>query len=94
MKQPRISFVIPVLNGERDISRCLLSIRNQDFSAEEYEVLVVDNGSTDRTQDIVRNLGFDIQVIPGVSVASLRNRGAVEARGDFLAFVDADVKLA
>lgn len=94
MKQPRISFVIPVLNGERDISRCLLSIRNQDVSAEEYEVLVVDNGSTDRTQDIVRNLGFHIQVIPGVSVASLRNRGAVKARGDFLAFVDADVKLA
>jgi glycosyltransferase involved in cell wall biosynthesis len=90
----RVSFIIPVLNGEKDIGRCLDSIRNQKFPKEEYEVLVVDNGSTDRTCQIVKSFGFDLQVISGVSVAALRNRGARIARGDYLAFVDADVELA
>ena len=90
----RVSFIIPVLNGEKDIGRCLDSIRSQKFPQEEYEVLVVDNGSTDRTWQIVENFGFSLQVIPAVSVAALRNRGARIARGDYLAFVDGDVELA
>jgi glycosyltransferase involved in cell wall biosynthesis len=94
VKQLCVSFIIPVLNGEKEIKRCLLSVRNQDFPPAEYEVLVVDNGSTDKTHQIVGDLGFDLQVIPGVSVAALRNHGAKMARGDYLAFVDADVELA
>jgi len=93
VKQPLVSFIIPVLNGEKDIARCLTSIRNQHFPSEQYEVCVVDNGSTDRTQEIVRDLGFNIQVIPGVSVATLRNRGVAVSRAEYLAFVDADVEL-
>lgn len=93
VRKPLVSFIIPVLNGEKDIARCLLSIRAQLLSSEDYEVLVIDNGSTDRTHQIVQDLGFSIQVIPGVSVAALRNRGAKLARGNYLAFVDADVEL-
>jgi GT2 family glycosyltransferase len=93
VKQPRVSFIIPVLNGERDIRRCLLSISNQIFSPEEYEILVVDNGSTDETHQIVRDSGVTLQVIPGISVAALRNRGAKIARGYYLAFIDADVEI-
>jgi glycosyltransferase involved in cell wall biosynthesis len=94
VKQVRVSFIIPVLNGDKEIGRCLDSIRNQKFPPEAYEVLVVDNGSTDRTCQLVSEFGFNVQVIPGVSVAALRNRGAGIARGDYLAFVDADVELA
>jgi glycosyltransferase involved in cell wall biosynthesis len=94
VNQPFISFIIPVLNGEKGIARCLTSIRSQCCSAEEYEVLVLDNGSTDRTDQIVRGCGFNLRVVPGVSVAALRNHGAETARGDYLAFVDADVELA
>ena len=93
VKRPRVSFVIPVLNGERSINRCLLSIRSQIFSPGEYEVLVLDNGSTDETHQIVRRFAFTLDVIPGVSVSALRNYGAKVARGDYLAFVDADVEL-
>jgi glycosyltransferase involved in cell wall biosynthesis len=93
VKRVLVSFIVPVLNGEKDISRCLLSIRNQLFSSEEFEVLVLDNGSTDKTHQIVRDLGFSIEVIPGVTVAALRNRGAEVARASYLAFVDADVEL-
>jgi cellulose synthase/poly-beta-1,6-N-acetylglucosamine synthase-like glycosyltransferase len=93
MRQVRVSFIIPTLNEEKHIAACLNSIQNQVLSSEECEVLVVDNGSTDKTQQIVRDLGFNIEVIPGVSVATLRNRGAMSAHGEYLAFVDADVEL-
>jgi glycosyltransferase involved in cell wall biosynthesis len=88
-----VSFVIPVLNGESDIARCLLSIRNQRFPEGKFEVLILDNGSTDRTHQIIYELGFDFQVLPKVSVSALRNRGAMMARGVYVAFVDADVEL-
>jgi glycosyltransferase involved in cell wall biosynthesis len=92
--KPLVSFVIPVLNGERDIARCLRSIQRLHFLSEAYEVIVMDNGSTDHTPQIVRELGFDCLVVPDVHVSVLRNRGAAMARGDYLAFVDADMELA
>ena len=93
MTKPLVSFVTPVFNSENDIARCLLSIRKQDFPGEAYEVLIMDNGSTDQTHQIIRNLGFTFQVIPKVNVSTLRNRGAALAQGDYVAFVDSDVEL-
>lgn len=93
MVKPLVSFIIPVLNGERDIERCLLSIRNLDFPREQCEVFVMDNGSTDKTHKIVQCLGFDLHVVPKVRVGALRNRGVVFANGNYFAFVDADVEL-
>jgi glycosyltransferase involved in cell wall biosynthesis len=89
-----VSFIIPVLNGEKHIARCLTSILNQNFQGGKYEIIVVDNGSTDRTQQIVRNLGVFVHVVPGVTVGALRNTGARIARGNYLAFVDSDVEIA
>ena len=80
--QPLISFIIPVLNGERDIARCLSSIRNQKFHEGTYEVLIMDNGSSDHTHQIVRDLGFDCHIVPKVCVSILRNRGAALAQGE------------
>src|SRR5216683_6530415 len=91
--KPLVSFVIPVFNSEQYIARCLRSIRNLCFPEAAYEVLIMDNGSTDRTHQIMRDLGFTFQVIPGVNVSILRNRGAALAQGDYVAFVDSDVEL-
>jgi glycosyltransferase involved in cell wall biosynthesis len=93
MAKPLVSFVIPVLNSEDYIARCLRSIRNATFPEATCEVLILDNGSTDRTPQIIHDLGFDFHVIPKVHVSALRNRGAMMAQGDYLAFVDADVEL-
>ncbi len=93
MNHPLVSFIIPVLNGQKDIGRCLTAVQNQHFSSEQYEVLVMDNGSTDGTLEIVRDQGFKVETVPGLCVAALRNKGAKIARGEFLAFVDADVEI-
>jgi len=63
------------------------------FLPEAYEVIVIDNGSTDRTRHIVRELGFNCLVVPNVHVSALRNQGVARAQGDFIAFVDADVEV-
>jgi len=91
--KPLVSFVIPVFNNERYIARCLLSIRDLHCPETAYEVLIMDNGSTDRTHQIMRELGFTFQVIPKVNVSTLRNRGVALAQGDYVAFVDSDMEL-
>ncbi len=82
-ERPFVSFIVPVLNAEKDIGHCLQSIQNLEYDAGDYEVLIMDNGSTDRTHRIIRNLGLDFHVIPQVHVSALRNRGAARARGDY-----------
>jgi glycosyltransferase involved in cell wall biosynthesis len=93
MVKPLVSFVIPVFNSEKDIARCLCSIQNLHCPVGTYEVLIMDNGSTDQTHQIMRRLGFTFQVVPKVNVSTLRNRGAALAQGDYVAFVDSDVEL-
>lgn len=91
--KPLVSFVMPVLNGERYIARCLLAIRNQQYTGGSSEVLIIDNGSTDHTHQIIRDLGFDFQLLPELNVSALRNRGAAMVQGEYIAFVDSDVEL-
>lgn len=87
--QTSISVVIPLYNKEAHIADTLNSVLSQ--TARPFEVIVVDDGSTDKGVDVVRQF-TDVKVIQqangGVSVA--RNRGVKEASGDFVAFIDAD----
>lgn len=89
-----ISIIIPALNEERMIGRCLESLAKLTFSRDRFEVLVVDNGSRDRTLEIAESfhdrLKLRILQKPGVRISALRNLGARAAAGDILAFLDAD----
>ena len=88
-----VSFIIPVFNDENNIGRCVQSIRNVERSKYTYEIIVLDNGSTDDTPKILAEFGIAFHVIPHVHVSALRNRGAAMAKGDILGFVDSDVEL-
>lgn len=84
------SIVIPAKNEEANIGRCLDSIRHVEWDARQFEVIVVDNGSTDGTVDIARGKGAQVYVKPELTISGLRNFGAGHASGEILAFIDAD----
>ena len=85
-----VSFVVPVHDGARYLAECLQSILSQ--TAPPLEVIVVDDGSTDESADIARSFGPPVRYLhqPHSGAASARNRGTAEARGDLIAFLDAD----
>lgn len=91
---PRISFVIPVRNDATRLRACLDSIAADGFDPARVEVVVADNGSTDGSADVARAAGARVLTLPGLTVAELRNRAALAARGEVLAFVDADHEIA
>jgi glycosyltransferase involved in cell wall biosynthesis len=87
---PFVSVVIPVLNGERTIKDCLASLLKMDYPPERREIIVVDNGSTDRTTEFVRAHPVTLLREARRGPAPARNRGIEASRGEVLAFTDAD----
>lgn len=87
---PRVSVIIPVYNGAHEIGRCLDAVLAQK-SFDDHEVVVVDNGSTDGTADIVAKR--PVRLVREDETAgsyAARNRGIEASRGEILAFTDAD----
>lgn len=89
MPNPRVTAVIPVFNGERYLAAAVESVLSQ---SEVTECVVVDDGSTDGTEDVCRAFGNDIVLVrqPNGGVASARNAGVAVAGGSYVAFLDAD----
>ena len=88
------SIIIPAKNEEANIGRCLDSIAELDYDNNLFEVLVIDNGSTDRTLQILNNRQATVHVQPTLTISGLRNYGAANSQGEILAFIDADCTVA
>lgn len=90
MPRPTISVIVPVYNGERHLAEAVVSIRAQKYQP--LEVIVVDDGSTDGTADLARNLGPGIRCLhqPNAGPAAARNQGLGASTGDWITFLDAD----
>jgi glycosyltransferase involved in cell wall biosynthesis len=88
---PMVSVIIPVKNEAKRIVACLESILATDYPKNCYEIILVDNGSTDDTAQIATGLGVKVFVRPELTISGLRNFGASVAVGEILAFVDADI---
>ena len=82
-----ISVVVPALNEEEYITSCLESLRSQSY--DDYELIVIDGGSSDRTVERAENYADKVIVVKGL-VGVARNIGAKKSRGEILAFIDAD----
>ncbi len=85
----RYSVVVPVLNGDQAISGCIQALLAQQADAP-FEVIIVDDGSTDRTVEVASAFPVRVLVQSHAGPAAARNRGALAATGEFLLFTDAD----
>ena len=92
MSTPIVSVLIDTYNHERFIEEALASVLGQDYPAGDREVLVVDDGSTDRTPELLRKFEPHVRVLrkPNGGQASAFNLGIQQCRGDVVAFLDAD----
>src|SRR5438094_10145921 len=89
-----ISFIVPAHNEEFELSSTLAAIQAAaSGAAEPYEVIVVDDASTDATPDIAAQAGAKVVPINRRQIAAARNAGARAAQGEYLFFVDADTRI-
>ena len=87
----KFSVIIPAHNEEAAIGQCLRSLRGMDYPIDRYEVIVVDDASTDRTADIARENGARVITKDCSSIAEVRNTGVRMAEGEIVAHLDADM---
>lgn len=92
MVYPAVSVVIPCFNARETIERAVKSVRIQNYSA--LEIVIVDDGSTDGTAELLRTLSCDdlriVELRSREGAANARNRGMKESAGELIAFLDAD----
>jgi glycosyltransferase involved in cell wall biosynthesis len=88
---PQISVIIPHLNQPEHLRRCLASLAAQNYPRERFEVIAVDNGSAEPPTAALDELpGVRLEQEPTPGPGPARNRGVALARGEILAFIDAD----
>lgn len=89
MDKPLVSIIIPVKNAESTIRKCLNSILRLDYPS--YEIIVIDDGSTDTTPKILSEYkNIKTVTTGGIGPSRARNMAVKEAKGEFIAFTDAD----
>lgn len=92
---PYVSIVIPVFNEERYLPSCLTSLMSLSYPKDRHEILLVDNGSTDRTLEIARGFSeVSIHIKENVKVGAVRNYGVQKAKGSIIVFLDSDCVVA
>jgi len=86
----RFSVVVPAYNEAASLPAALTSLRRQDVGADQFEIIVVDNGSDDDTPAIARSYGARVVVEPRRGVCDARQAGVDAALGEFVVSTDAD----
>lgn len=91
--RPSLSVVVPVLNGMTVLPSCLEALATSDLPRDRWELVVVDDGSTDGTRDLAEQHADRVVVVDDgpKGPAFARNRGSESASGEILLFIDADV---
>ncbi|MDP2671011.1 MAG: glycosyltransferase family 2 protein [bacterium] len=85
-----LSIVIPALNEEKYLPACLSSLNSQDYPKDKYEVIVVNNDSTDRTAEIATEMGARVVSCHEKGVAAVRQDGYEQAKGEIFVGTDSD----
>lgn len=89
----KISVIVPVFNAEKYIEDCIKALMEQNFPREQYEIIIIDNNSKDDSFNMISRFPSVRRLKAGKQGAySARNIGIAHARGDIIAFTDADCK--
>ncbi|MHC4269572.1 MAG: glycosyltransferase [Planctomycetota bacterium] len=94
MEYKKVSIIIPLYNCEEYVRSCMQGIFDQTYPSEKYEVIVVDNNSTDKSVDIVKEFNVTLISLPYGNISKVRNHGASFASGEIMGFVDSDCIIA
>lgn len=89
-RRPPVSVIIISYNMRDFIGKCLDSLMRQTFPKDKFEILVVDNGSTDGTRELVEEYPVRVVVEKKKGYGRARNKGVMEAKGEIVVFIDAD----
>ena len=88
---PFVSVIVPVYNDPEGIRDCLTALSEQSYPDDRYEVIVVDNGSTDSTRSVISEFPVTFRIEDEIQGSyAARNTGIANAHGDVFGFVDAD----
>ncbi len=88
---PFVSVIVPVYNDAQRIGKCIESLLNQTYPREKYEILIIDNGSTDETRDVVKKYPVTLLIEDKIqSSYGARNKGIKNVQGEVIAFTDSD----
>jgi len=90
MSRVSASVVVPAYNAKATIAECIEAVLEQSVSRSQFEVIIVDDGSTDATQEIAASYGVKVLCQPHRGVAAARNLGVDQAHGEIILFTDAD----
>lgn len=88
----KVSVIVPVYNDKRGIKKCLKSLLDQDYNKDFYEIIIVDNGSTDGTKEFLKK--FPVKLLEENEIQSsyaARNKGIKHSKNEILCFTDSDV---
>lgn len=88
-----ISVIVPCLNNEKTIERCIKSLLKQEYPPDFFEIIFVDNGSSDNTIPILQKYSIILVKEKNRNPYIARNKGALYAKGQILAFTDADCEI-
>jgi len=89
-KSLKISIVIPAFNEGKNIIECVRSLKAQGFPKNDFEIIPVDNNSTDNTLELIKNLNISYTVEYKKGPAAAKNAGIKIATGNIIAFIDGD----
>lgn len=88
--EPTVSIIILTYNSEKTLAPCLQAVSELDYPAEKYQIIILDNGSTDSTSEIIQSHGFTCHPLPHHNLSQLRNHGAEISQTDIIAYIDSD----
>ena len=94
---PKLSVIVPTYNRAKRLPYCLAALEDQSLGKDLYEVIVVNNNSTDNTEDVIRSYMGKIRHFSNITetnqgLSYARNRGYQEALGEYIVYIDDDAK--